>query len=278
MINDKVSTPATSAYQDPADSVVFEDLSKTEVEELENIVDEEEAQHLASREITERPKEDDLGGLDFEERVAHLKGVVNRHPLHREIFYKTLKYCTERRILPEVEDFIIACTEFEAVSQSPYYLLMFLLRGGGIETYELDENGELVLPEQKEGLSEDEIDDLVMQFAFETNEFGRELVERMSPKKRILELLEITPAYYDTFIEVMDFLTDKRSLADVDKLLRGRDVLMAGRDPNDRPIQPSVFIDKLEKTGGIYWEKGWLITEEGKEVLETLLERRSQDN
>jgi len=225
-------------------------------------------------EVTTRPEPPDLDTMDFEDRIALLKRTVTRNPLHREIHYKTLKFCCDRHILPEVEDFIASCPEFSASTQSPFFLLKFLLKGGGIEVYEVDINGEVVTDAQKEGLSEDEIDDLVEQFAYETNEVGRELVKRMSPYNRLLELLEITPEYYDTFIEVLEYLTEKRSMADVDTLLRGRDVLMAGRDPGDRPIQPSVFIDKLEKTGGIYWEKGWLVSEEGRELLTTLEERR----
>jgi hypothetical protein len=207
---------------------------------------------------------------DFGERVAFLKKVVTRSPLQREIKYKTLKFCCSRHILPEVEDFITSCPEFASAEQSPFFLLRFLLEGGGLDVLELDEEGNVVTDERKEGLTEDEIDDLVVQFAYETNEVGRELVELMSPKQRLLELLETTPEYYDTFVEVLDFLTAKRSFADVDTLLRGRDVLMAGRVPNDRPAQPSVFVDKLEKTGGIYWEQGWITTEEGREVVEML--------
>ena len=225
--------------------------------------------------VSKRHAAKDLESLSFEERVEHLKATIVRHPLHREIHYKTLRFCLERHTLPEVEEFIASCPEFPSAVQSPYYLLQFLIKGGGTIVYELDENGEIVLPEQKEGLTEDEIDDLVAQIAFETNEFGRELAERMSPKNRLLELLSITSDYYDTFIEVLDFLNEKRSFGDVDDLLRGRDVLMAGRDPHDRPIQPSVFVDKLEKAGGIVWKDGWIITEEAKELLVTLKERRS---
>ncbi|MDR1184028.1 MAG: hypothetical protein LBK67_04455 [Coriobacteriales bacterium] len=212
-----------------------------------------------------------------QERVDSLKMVVTRSPLQREIKYKTLKFCCSRRILPEVEDFIASCPEFASAEQSPFFLLRFLLEGGGIDAFELDEEGNVVTDECKEGLTEDEIDDLVVQFAYETNEVGRELVELMSPKQRLLKLLEITPEYYDTFVEVLDFLTTKRSFADVDTLLRGDDVLMVGRDPDDRPAQPSVFVDKLEKAGGIYWEEGWVITEEGREVLEMLRERRGDN-
>jgi len=261
------------------DATQSEIISKEGVEEdlgnFQKNLDYKEAANAAIIDITKRQEEEDLAALDFEGRIEYLKKVVVKSPLHREINYKTLKYCIDRRILPEVEEFIMACPEFESAVQSAYYLLLFLLKGGGLETIELDIDGNDILPEQKEGLTEDEIDDLVEQLAYETNEYGRELVERMSPKRRLLELLDITPAYYDTFIEVLEFLTDKHTMAQVDTLLRGRDVLRAGLEPGDVTLQPSVFVDKLEKAGGIYWEKGWLITEEAKEVLDVLKERRA---
>ena len=206
--------------------------------------------------------------------LAALDKVVQRNPLNREIHFKTLAFCCTRRLLPEVEDFIAACPEFASAEQSPYFLLQFLLKGHGIDSFEVDADGQVVTPEQKEGLSEDEIDDLVAQTAYETNAVGRQYIELKSPQNRLLELLGLTPEYYDTYIEVLGFLTEKRSLASVDSMLRGRQVLMANRDPDDRPVQPSVFIDKLERAGGIFWEKGWQTTPAGRELLQVLEERR----
>jgi len=206
--------------------------------------------------------------------LAALDAVVRRNPLNREIHFKTLAFCCQRRLLPEVEDFIAACPEFSSTDQSPYFLLQFLLKGNGLDSFEVDAAGQVIRPEQKEGLSEDEIDDLVAQYAYETNAVGRQYIKLNSPQNRLLELLNVTPEYYDTYIEVLGFLTEKRSLASVDTLLRGRQVLMVNRDPDDRPIQPSVFIDKLERAGGIFWEKGWQITPEGRELLQILEERR----
>ena len=214
-----------------------------------------------------------LALMTFEERIDLVERAVKRNPLHREVLYKTLKYCMERRLLPDVEESIASYPEFPSTAQSPYYLLHFLVKDGGIDVFELDEEGEVVTEERKEGLTEDEIDDLVAQYAYQTNDIGAVIVEKMSPKNRLIELLGIVPDYYDTYIEVLGFLEEKKTFASVDTLLRGRDVLMANRDPGDRPIQPSVFIDKLEKAGGIYWDGGWLITPEGKELLETLQER-----
>ncbi|MCL1799247.1 MAG: hypothetical protein FWG23_05890 [Eggerthellaceae bacterium] len=211
-----------------------------------------------------------LEDMAFEERVAYLTRVVMSNPMQREILYKTLKYCSSRRVLSDVEESIAAYPEFAGATQSPYYLLLFLVNGGGIDAFDLDAEGEVVTAERKEGLGIDEIDDLVAQYAYETNEVGKYLIEEMSPKNRLVELLDIVPEYYDTYIEVLGFLEEKQSFADVDRLLRGREVLTANRNAGDRPIQPSVFIDKLEKAGGIYWEEGWRITPEGKELLEAL--------
>ncbi|MDR1185074.1 MAG: hypothetical protein LBK67_09805 [Coriobacteriales bacterium] len=228
----------------------------------------------AAMDVARRPKRNDLSVLSFEDRVEHLKLTVVRNPMHREILYKALKYCSERHILTEAEKFIAGCPEFESTGQSPYHLLMFLVQGGGVNRLELDSDGKVIFPEQKEGLTEDETDDLIDDFAFETNEYGRELVERMSPKRRLLELLDATPEFYDSLIEVLEFLTEKRTMANIDTLLRGRDVLKVGRALGDPLIQPSAFVDKLEKAGGIYWQTGWIISDEGREVLKTLKERR----
>ena len=224
--------------------------------------------------VSEQRAVTDFASMSFEERVDFLRKVLIRSPLRREINYKILKYCLDRHVLSEVEDFIGSCQEFKSAEQSQFYILRFLLSGGGIDVFEIDENGEVVTEGQKEGLSEDEIDDLVMTSSYETNEVGRALVEQMSPRRRLLELMEIMPEQYDTFIEVMEFLTQKRTLAQVDRALRGRAVLMAGRASDEIPLQPSVFVDRLERAGGICWNNGWLITDEGREVLETLRERR----
>lgn len=236
-------------------------------------LEEEEAAAVVI-DVADSNKKKEIGDMDYEERIEFLRKAVLCHPGHREILYKTLKYCCERHLLNDVEEYIADCPEFKSANQTPYHLLMFMVDGGGVELLELGHDGEVILPEQTEGLTEDEIDDLIDDFAFETNEYGRDLVEQMSPKRRILDLLEITPEFYDSFIEVMEFLTEKHSLADVDRLLRGRDVLKVGVEPGTPLIQPSVFVDKLEKAGGIYWKDGWIITNEGQEVLETLLKRR----
>jgi hypothetical protein len=134
--------------------------------------------------------------------------------------------------------------------------------------FELDAEGRDVTEQRKQGLSEDEIDDLVADFAFKTNDLGKALLEEFSPADRLDDLLAQVPKRRDTYLEVLEFLCEKRSYAQVDELLRGREILETGPSESDRPMQPSVFIDKLAAVGGIVYDEGWQTSPEGKEYLE----------
>ena len=221
------------------------------------------------------PAFDDVSGLDcetqperpFEERLYDLERAVVRQPLHREILYRTLAFCETGRLLREVEEEIESYPEFQHAVQDQYHLALVLERAGGLERIELDEDGEVVTADRKAGLSEDEVDDLVYDVRFETTELGREFVSRHTPKARLEELLDLVPARRSTYVEVLEFCEEPRSYDEVKKLLEGRDVLHAGEDGTRQPIQPSVFLDKLERAGAVVWDGAWRLTEGGKDFL-----------
>jgi hypothetical protein len=221
-------------------------------------------------------KDDQQEELDFEGKFKKLRKFVYSNPLTREVYYKTLKYCREQRLLHDLEEHVGAYPEFKAAAQSQYFLITWLVERDGLQELELDEDGNQVTDEQKIGLTEDEIDDLVCDFAYIITDVGAALVEEMDPKNRLLDLLEIVPEYYDTYIEVLDFLTEQHSFADVDRMLRGRPVLSVKQKAGDSPLQPSVFIDRLEYAGGIVWNGGWQLTPDGKELLETIKTRAEE--
>jgi hypothetical protein len=214
--------------------------------------------------------------LSFEEKVEHACHLLLANSLNRPSLYQILKACsTGRWLLADLEQHIQERPEFSTATQPPYFLVQWLVDAHALDEFDLDAAGEVLEPQRFEGLSEDEIDDLIEDFAFETNEVGAEVLERFSPKHRLMELLDIVPERYDTYIEVLGFLEQKRPFAEVDALLRGREILRSGREPGEPPMQPSVFIDKLAAAGGAVWSDGWQITEEGKELLETIRERSS---
>jgi hypothetical protein len=211
--------------------------------------------------------------LSFDEKVNNLARFVQREPQIREIDCKVLRYCLERRDLSDIEDRIAGYPEFKTATRDQYSLITELVTHYGLEIFELDKAGNPVLEADKAGLSENEVDDLVLSYAYQTTEVGRVVNDRFDPKRRLVELFDIVPQRYGTYIEILEFLRDKHSFAEVDSLLRGRDILFSEREAGDRAIQPSVFIDKLERAGGIFFNGGWQITEAGKELLATSTNR-----
>ncbi|MDR1713721.1 MAG: hypothetical protein LBR39_06170 [Coriobacteriales bacterium] len=197
------------------------------------------------------------------------------NPLNRPILYRMLKRCEAAPVrLHELESWIEQRPEFERATQPPYYLIMWLVDARALEEFELDEAGNTVQPEQKQGLSEDEIDDLVADYSYQTSIIGQAVLAEFDPTIRVQVLLEEVPQRRETYLELLEFLRETRSYNDIDELLRGREILMLGRAEGDRPIQPSVFVDKLAAVGGIVWNKGWIISEEGKELLDTIQARK----
>lgn len=149
----------------------------------------EEAAAEAAMDVAALAADDlpDAAELTFEEKLAELNRTVMRHPLNREILYKTLAFCAEERPLREAEDFIAALPQFERATQNQFYMLMSLVRSYGLDMIERDEDGNRVLPEQKEGLSEDEVDDLVAEISFKSTDVGDWFVDYNKPSARLVD-------------------------------------------------------------------------------------------
>lgn len=206
------------------------------------------------------------------QRLARLEAAVTRHPLHREILYRTLAFCQQRRELSAIEDEIASYPEFARATQDQYHLIVALEQAGGLVRTPLDADGADVTPERLTGLTEDEADDLVATYAFSTTDAGVALVEQHAPRARLIELMGLVPERTDTYVELMAYLEEEpRTYAQICALLQGRPALLrVGPDGEPQQMQPSVFLDKLEQAGGVEWDEGWVLTREGREFLDEL--------
>jgi hypothetical protein len=214
--------------------------------------------------------------LTFDERVSDLSKLIRFEPLIREIDYKVLKYCLEPRRLSDIEERIAGYPEFKFATRDQYTLITELANHYGLVVFELDEAGKTVLESDKEGLSEDEIDDLVVDFAYQTTEVGKVVIDKLDPKHRLIELLDSVPQRYDAYIKIMEFLREKHTFADIDLLFLEQGMQFFGGEAGDQAIQPSVFVDKLERAGGVFFDGGWQITQAGVQLL-AAINGRSQD-
>lgn len=252
--------------------VLISDGTRSEIDEIteEEMIERADALADASISREDKPVGD---GLAFEEKLAILNKTVMRHPLNREILYKALAFCAEERPLREAEDFIAALPQFSLATQNQYAMLKTLVKAYGLCLIERDAEGAEVLPAQKEGLTEDEVDDLVVSVAFKTTEVGAYFVEYNKPSARLVDLLNLDPARTDTYREVLEFVGEApRPYSQIETLLAGRPALQTVIDGRAETMQPSVFVDKLERAGALVWKDGWTLTEEGREFLRDLKE------
>lgn len=225
---------------------------------------------LAETDVVE--EEESTPELTFEEKLSILTDTVIKHPLNREILYKILAFCQEEKPLRVVEEQVALYPEFGLATQNQYHMVTTLVKAHGLRLVERDINGAEVLPEQKEGLSEDEIDDLVYSLNYITTEVGDRFVEIHRPAARLVELLQLDPTRSETYIDVLRYVSEEsRSYADIQNFLKGRPALETVIDGNHVTMQPSVFVDKLERNGALVWDKGWRLTEEGKVFLEEMI-------
>lgn len=206
--------------------------------------------------------------LTRDEKLARLEKAVRAQPSHREIYFHILEMCDEPQELSVLEAHIAALPEFKMATFDQYLMICILEKNEGLARIEMTEQGEVVTPQMKEGLDEDGVDDLVSSYWFQTTDLGRQLFQRNDPFKRIGDLLKEVPARRQSYLDVLDLCRQKRSYKDIESLLQGRDVLWMGREGLQQPLQPSVFVDKLERAGAIVWNDGWSLTEKGLKILE----------
>ncbi|MDR1421702.1 MAG: hypothetical protein LBI64_02420 [Coriobacteriales bacterium] len=212
----------------------------------------------------------DEQALAFEEKVARTNQLLLSNTLNRPILLRILG-ATASGALPlfDLESLIQSLPEFKSATQPPYFLIEWLVDAGALVFVEIDTTGAPITDEQREGKTEDEIDDLIDDIIIEITKVGKEVLAVFSPQQRLLALLEGNPTRTDTYLEVLEFLTEKHSYNEVDQLLRGRPVLRDGRNVGDSDMQPSVFVDKLASAGGIVFDEGWVVTPEGLSLLKS---------
>ncbi len=208
------------------------------------------------------------GEASSETPVERVTAVVMKQPLDREILYKTLGFCRERRALTDIEEEIASYPEFQYATQNQYRLISFLADAGGLDLFELDDGGEIVTDERKAGLSEDEIDDLVASYAYLTTAAGEAAHEQLAPRKRMLELLDTTPEHAGTITAILEFCTSSRTYEEIEDLLAGSSTVSSGTSPEEAAVHPSYFVSNLERVGAVVWNDGWLLSDEGRVILE----------
>lgn len=212
----------------------------------------------------------EVGDSAAEDELEGLKAAIVRVPRHRGLFLRLLGFCHNRKELGDVEREVASYPEFAAAAQTPYHLIMTMVDHGGLRWIELDVQGVEITAERKEGLTEDEADDLIDHFAVQTTDLGEKAEAELAPEKRMRSIFSMVPARMTAFLDVIDFCNVPRTFKEVDALLRGSEALRAGVLAGQQPLQSSYYLDMLERAGGLVWKDGWKATEEGTRLVKAL--------
>lgn len=201
--------------------------------------------------------------------IEALLNLMKRNPLQREIYLQIIDFCETRRALAEAEAMVAACPGFALTAQTPFRLIANVVDNGGIHWYEVDAEGNEITEERKAGLTPDEADDLVAGFALETSDDGREAYKRMAPERRLRDLFGQVPQRLGAYLDIIDFCSEPRSFKAVEALVRSFNP-EAMVSSGAQKLQPSYFVDMLERSGGLVWDKGWRATRKGSELAKQM--------
>ena len=83
----------------------------------------------------------------FEERVARVRKTLHSRGSFTEIMRKTLVFCETRRNIEDVEQEMATYPEFRYVDQSQRNIVAHLVNAGGVDRFDLDQDGNEVTPE-----------------------------------------------------------------------------------------------------------------------------------
>lgn len=192
--------------------------------------------------------------------VREIEASISRNPMHREIYLKTIRFCEMRENLGAVESEIADYPEFAYAAQTPYALIMHLVTCGALVQIPLDEEGREVTSERAAGLSEDELDDLVADYALEATEAGTAATDALRPENRLGKMVRTHADVEDELLDLLEFCERPRQLAEIDAELRRLEGEGAGHDPRTA----GVLIDLLERAGGVCWHDSWETTSTGR--------------
>lgn len=217
----------------------------------------------------------DVAPLEYDEAIARLHRLLDTRPLRKEIFRRTLEACLTRRDFAEAEALVSEFPQFRYDDQTPYQFIKSLIDAGGLQLLKIGEEGQVLYDEAFVGLTVDEADDIIASFSLEATEAGRAIAEELSPKKALSDLLAKFPDRAGVYRDLLSFVESNHcNYAQIEALFKGRDFSAIKTIGAEKRValQPSVFVDNLERAGGLVWQDGgWCLTSEGKALLKELL-------
>ena len=220
--------------------------------------------------LIDKAEQDNRSELSFDEKLARANTLFRHNRAYRPAFLAVLRQCdNEVCELSELEELIKVIPGYKSNKQPPYFPIHWLEEAYALEELYIDNDGNVLSAEDIEELSEDEFDDLVAAYAYRSTEIGRTVREKFAPETQTAALFENEPSRRDIYLQVLRFVQEKKNFGQIEHLIHDQ-VAAQPATPDGKKPQSSVFIDELEEAGAITFNGGWIITDEGKELLDSI--------
>ena len=89
----------------------------------------------------------------------------------------------------------------------------------------------------------------------------------LAPEKRLQRLFDLVPQRLTTYLDLTDFCREQRTFKEIEALLRTRPAAAFASTTSSQPLQPSFFVDALERSGGLAWNDAMEDHREGNEGI-----------
>ncbi len=212
----------------------------------------------------------EAGELSLEEQMdAVLRAVGNQRAL-QEVLYKLMLFCQEQRTQQEAEDFIAHSDEFvySHIIQSPTSIVGIMVKNHGLSSTQVDAQGEPVTQERSEGLSADELDDLICGTLLKTTPAGVAVTQMISPAKRFEAQLGRNRGRTATFYAILEFCAQEpRKFPQIKEFYTQHDEFSKSTAMDSQQLACDFYVDKLECAGMLVWRGQWEVTQAGRDAL-----------
>ena len=95
-----------------------------------------------------------------------------------------------------------------------------------------------------------------------------EIAKFLREAERLQALFAEAPERNETYLRVMEFCRIPRTFDEVSTLLKDAAPAKSRNPYTDLPLYPSAYLGHLEGAGGLLWDEGWILTEDGAAFLE----------
>lgn len=216
-------------------------------------------------------------GAPSEHTIETLRHALTKQPAHKHIYRKVLSFFQQTHTTEEAEAFIAEVPEFTYALQPEGRFVFVLEREGAIEREQPEQQPEAGPNADEAPAVADDGEDAAAQAAGEEygivgavwniTELGCAYLAETDPAPMIHDQVLADSARTVPYLRVLEACAKApRSLSEVEALIKA----FYQENPAAEEVRASVFLDRLERAGGLYWKDKWNITEEGRACLEEL--------